>query len=178
MTDLRMQTLSTARLRLRPCTEDDADFILALLNDPDWLRFIGDKQVRTRADAQRYLREGPIAMVARYGHGLACAERISDGQALGMCGLIRRDALDDVDLGFAFLPAARGQGYAGEAAAAALAFGFDGLGLHRIVAITDPANQASVRVLKAAGLRFEQTLPATPNKAALDLYAIEPTSRT
>ena len=172
-----MKTLLTARLSLRPFTEDDADFILVLLNDPDWLRYIGDKQVRTRADARRYLREGPIAMVARHGHGLACVERASDGQALGMCGLIRRDTLDDVDLGFAFLPDARGQGYAREAAAASLAFGFDMLGLRRIVAITDPANEASARVLKAAGLRFERTLPATSNKAALNLYAVQTPSR-
>lgn len=167
-----MQTLWTPRLRLRPFTEDDAEFIVALLNDADWLRFIGDKQVRTPADAQRYLRDGPIAMVARHGHGLACIERRSDGQALGMCGLIRRDTLDDVDLGFALLPAARGQGCALEAAQAMLAYGFDALGLRRIVAITDPANTASARVLQAAGLRFERRLPATPEKAALDLHAI------
>lgn len=137
------KTLLTARLSLRPFTEDDADLIVVLLHDPDWLRYIGDKQVRTRADAQHYLRAGPIAMVARHGHGLDCVERRSDGQALGMCGLIRRDTLDDTDLGFAFLPDARGQDYAREAAAAALAFGSDRLALRRIVAISDPANAAA-----------------------------------
>ncbi len=172
MTGARLPILTTPRLRLRPLTEDDADFIVVLLNDPDWLRFIGDKQVRTPADAQRYLREGPIAMVARHGHGLACVERRSDGQALGLCGLIRRETLDDVDLGFAFLPAARGHGHALEAAQATLAFGFEVLGLRRIVAITDPANSASARVLKAAGLQFERRLPATAQGVALDLYAV------
>ena len=99
-----------------------------LLNDPDWLRFIGDKQVRSLDGARHYLRNGPMAMVEKHGHGLCCVERRSDGQALGMCGLIKRESLDDIDLGFAFLPAARGQGYAREAAAAVLASGFGALG--------------------------------------------------
>ena len=118
------QTLQTERLRIRPFTEDDAAFILELVNDADWLRFIGDKNVRSLDDARRYLRDGPLAMLARYGHALGCVERRSDGQAIGMCGLLKRDSLDDVDLGFAFLPAARGQGYAREAAAAVVGFGF------------------------------------------------------
>ena len=168
----QVRTLHTERLTIRPFTEDDAGFILELVNDADWLRFIGDKNVRTLDDARRYLREGPIAMVAQHGHGLACVERRSDGSAIGMCGLIRRDTLDDVDLGFAFLPAARGQGCAREAAAAVLAFGFEVLGLQRIVAITDLDNQASSHVLEAAGLSFERVLAAEGGKKPLRLFAI------
>lgn len=174
---MNMQTLQTERLEIRPFVEDDAAFIVELVNDPGWLRFIGDKNVRSLDDARRYLREGPIAMVDRHGHGLACVERRSDGVAIGMCGLIRRATLDDVDLGFAFLPAARGQGYAREAAAAALAFGFDALRLPRIVAITDLDNLASARVLEAVGLRFERVLEAEGEKQALRLFAIERTAR-
>jgi len=153
-------TLHSARLDMRPFSEDDAAFILDLVNDADWLRFIGDKNVHSLDDARRYLRDGPIAMHARHGHGLCRVERRSDGQVLGMCGLIKRDTLDDVDLGFAFLPQGRGQGYAREAAAAMLAHGFASLGLKRIVAITNLDNQASARVLEAVGMRFERLLAA------------------
>ena len=163
--------LRTERLAIRPFTEDDAAFILELVNDADWLRFIGDKQVRCLDDARRYLREGPMAMWTRHGHGLCCVERASDGVAIGMCGLIKRASLDDVDLGLAFLPAARGHGFAREAAAATLAHGFGALALKRIVAITDIANLASARVLESVGLRFERLLPAGSDGKTLRLFA-------
>lgn len=162
-------TLHTARLAIRPFSEDDAAFILALVNDADWLRFIGDKGVHNLDDARRYLRDGPLAMYARCGHGLCCIERRSDGAPLGMCGLLKRDSLDDIDLGYALLPAARGQGYAAEAAAAVLAFGFATLGVPRIVAITALDNQASAHVLEGVGMRFERVLEG--DAKALRLFA-------
>lgn len=168
-----MDALQTARLNIRPFTEDDAAFILELVNDADWLRFIGDKQVHTLDDARRYLRDGPLKMYAEHGHGLCGVERRSDDRTIGMCGLIKRDSLDDVDLGFAFLPAARSLGYAREAAAAVLAYGLSSLGLRRIVAITDVDNGASARVLEAVGLHFERLLPASDASKALRLFAIE-----
>lgn len=165
--------LCTQRLTIRPFTQGDAAFIVELVNDADWLRFIGDKNVHSLDDARRYLRDGPIAMHAKHGVGLCCVERRSDGAALGMCGLIRRDTLDDIDLGFAFLPAARGQRYAREAAAAVLEHGFKALALKRIVAITDIDNAASARVLEGLGLHFERLLPASADGKVLRLFAIE-----
>jgi len=165
--------LHTARLAIRPFTEDDAAFILELVNDADWLRFIGDKNVHCLDDARRYLREGPLAMFAKHGHGLCCVERRSDGTALGMCGLIKRDTLADIDLGFAFLPTARGQAYAREAAAAVLEHGGTALALKRIVAIPATDNAASARVLEAVGMRFERVLPAAADGKVLRLFAIE-----
>jgi RimJ/RimL family protein N-acetyltransferase len=164
--------LLTERLALRPFTLADASFIVELVNDADWLRFIGDRNVHSIADAQRYLREGPLAMQARYGHSLWAVQRRADAQLIGMCGLIRRADLDDVDIGYAFLPAHRGQGHAREAAQAVLLHGLQVLKLPRIVAITDPDNQASARVLAAIGMRFERLvhLPAHGGNSAL--YAI------
>jgi [ribosomal protein S5]-alanine N-acetyltransferase len=166
-----MHLLHTERLTIRPFSAADADFILVLLNDPGWLRFIGDKNVHSREDAQRYLREGPLAMYARHGLGLCCVERRADGAAIGMCGLIRRDNLPDVDIGFAFLPAGRGQGLAREAGAAVLAHGFGTLGLARVVAITDEANAASARVLEALGMHFERLIPFGTEGETLRLFA-------
>src|SRR5262245_42217627 len=97
--------LETSRLLLRRLTEDDAPFVLELVNDPDWLRYIGDKKVRNLVDACRYLQEGPLLMYQRCGHGLYAVELKSSGLLIGICGLIKREGLDDVDLGFAFLPA-------------------------------------------------------------------------
>ena len=165
-----MLVLHTERLTIRPFTEDDAAFILELVNDADWLRFIGERQVHSLDDARRYLREGPLAMQDRLGHSLHCVVRASDAAALGMCGLLKRDTLEDVDLGFAFLPAARGQGFAREAAAAVLAHGFDALGLKRIVAFTDIDNTAAARVLEEVGLRFERLLPAVAGEKASRLF--------
>jgi len=147
--------LHTARLVLRELNLDDAEFIVELVNDPDWLRFIGDKNVHDVEGARRYLREGPLASYSRNGFGLWCVELEVERAPIGMCGLIRRDTLPDVDVGFAFLARFRGAGYAREAAEATLAHGFGKLGLQRIVAITALDNVRSQRLLERIGMRFE-----------------------
>jgi RimJ/RimL family protein N-acetyltransferase len=150
--------LETPRLVLREFSRDDGAFVRRLLNEPSWLRFIGDRGVRTLADAHRYLDDGPRKSYARNGFGLWCVAPRPTGPPVGMCGLIRRDALPDVDVGFAFLPEAWGRGYARESAAAVLDHARDVLGLRRILAITDPENEASIRVLERVGMRPEGTV--------------------
>jgi RimJ/RimL family protein N-acetyltransferase len=156
-----LPVLETPRLVFRRLDDDDAPFIVALLNDPDWLRFIGDRGVRTPDDARAYLLRGPLAAYARVGFGLWRVERKADGVPMGICGLVDRDGLDDVDVGFAFLPAFRGHGYAFEAASATLVHARDVLGLPRVVAIVSPDNARSVALLEKLGLHFERmtTLP-------------------
>lgn len=148
-----MFALETPRLRLRPLTTGDAGFILALVNDPDWLRHIGDRGVHDLDGARAYLTRGPLAMYERHGFGLWAVEPREGGGPAGLCGLIRREGLDDVDIGFAFLQAFRGRGYAREAAAATLEHARRQLGLARVVAIVSPGNLASIRVLESLGLR-------------------------
>ncbi len=166
--------LDTARLRLRPLAVADAPFILALVNDPDWLRHIGDKGVRTLDDARRFIVDGPMAMVARHGFGLQAVELHDGAVPIGLCGLIKRDTLADVDLGFAFLPAYRGQGYAREAATATLAYARDVLGLRRIVAITSLDNADSGKLLERIGMRFEALIQPTADGETLRLFATQP----
>lgn len=165
-----LDTLSTPRLILRRAGEADAPFILELLNDPDWLRHIGDRGVRTLADARDYIRQGPVAMHARHGFGLDVVALRDDGTPIGLCGLLRREGLEDPDLGFAFLPAHRGRGFAREAAAATLAHAGQALGLRRIVAIVSPGNAASIRLLASLGFRFERTLRLQDDAEELRLY--------
>jgi len=163
--------LATTRLVIRPFATSDAGFIVELVNDPAWLLYIGDKNVRSLDDAARYIENGPRAMYQRVGFGLWLVA-LKDGTPIGMCGLIRRDDLEDVDLGFAFLPRYRRNGYAFEAARRVLEHGRRALGLVRIVAITVPANVASVNLLRKLGFAREKTV--VRNDEALDLYAYAP----
>jgi RimJ/RimL family protein N-acetyltransferase/protein tyrosine phosphatase (PTP) superfamily phosphohydrolase (DUF442 family) len=156
--------LESARLRLRHVGDEDAPFILDLLNDPGWLRYIGDRGVRTLDDARRYIAEGPRRMYSEHGYGLFLVERRDDGAPLGLCGLIRRETLPDVDIGFALAAAFRGQGYAFEAAAATLRYAREVQKLTRVVAIAMPGNLASTRLLERLGLRFERTIDFGPDE--------------
>ncbi len=150
--------IETPRLRLRELHEGDAAFILALLNDPDFLRHIGDRGVHDHDDALRYIATGPRASYASHGWGLWAVERREDGALIGMCGLVRREVLPGPDLGYAYLPAWRGRGYALEAAAATLDFAFARAGLDRVLAIVTPANTGSVRLLEKLGMLRERLL--------------------
>lgn len=165
--------IGTERLILRRFDLHDAPFIFELVNDPDWLRHIGDKGVRSLDDARDYLRNGPIEMYARHGFGLFAVELRENGTLIGSCGLIKRDSLDDVDIGFAYLPAYRAQGLAREAAAATLAYAKNALGLARVVAIVSPDNHASARLLERVGLRFERALRPAGDPDPVDLFAID-----
>jgi RimJ/RimL family protein N-acetyltransferase len=163
--------LETARLYLRRLTVDDAPFILELLNDPDWLKFIGDKGVRSLEAARDYLCKGPIAMYERHGFGLYLVELKAGRIPIGMCGLIKRDSLVDVDVGFAFLPAYRGHGHAHESAAAVLAHGKRDFGLKRIVAIASPGNAKSTGLLEKLGMRIEKKVKLDGDDHDVVLYA-------
>lgn len=144
--------IETPRLRLSELDEGDAALALELLNTAGFLRHVGDRGVRSLGDARRYLREGPCASYAEHGHGLWKVTRKSDGVAVGMSGLVRRDSLPRPDLGYAFLPAYTGQGLASEAGAAVLGYAFGTLRLPQVLAIVSPGNAASVRVLQKLGM--------------------------
>jgi ribosomal-protein-alanine N-acetyltransferase len=165
-----MNVLETDRLALRKLSLDDAGFILELLNDPSFLRFIGDKNVRNLEDARQYILKGPLESYQRLGFGLYLVALKPTGVPLGICGLIKRDALDDVDIGFAFLPEFRAQGYAFESAAAVRDYGLNVLGLGRLLAITNPDNTGSIRVLEKIGLRFERLIRLAPESSEIRLY--------
>jgi RimJ/RimL family protein N-acetyltransferase len=160
----------TERLALRELAKSDDAFVLELVNEPDWIRFIGDKNVRTLEDARRYLREGPIAMYAKHGFGLWAVETKAERVPAGICGLIRRPELEDVDLGFAFLARFRGKGYAREAAAACVEIARERFGLSRLLAITDPENERSMRVLERVGFAFERRWRKGPDAEELALF--------
>jgi RimJ/RimL family protein N-acetyltransferase len=147
-----MNVVESARLVLRRLDVHDARFILELLNDPAFIRFVGDRGVRDLADAYQYILDGPIASYRRFGFGLYLTS-LRDGAPIGICGLLKRDALEDVDIGFAFLPAGRRV-----------------LGLRRIVAITAPDNHASIAVLQKIGMSFERMVKLSEQGKELKLF--------
>jgi len=165
--------LDTARLRLRRLTLDDAAFILELVNEPAWLQFIGDKGVRDLDGARDYLRKGALDLYARFGFGPLAVELKPDATPIGICGLIKRPTLDDVDLGFAFLARFRGQGYAFESAAAVLAQARRELGLKRVVALTALENRSSITLLERLGMKFEGLKRLTPDAPESTLFALD-----
>lgn len=171
-----MKILETDRLTLRLQTTDDAEFILELINDPSWLQFIGDRGVKTIDDARNYILNGPIRMYEQFGFCLYLVERKDDQIPIGICGLVKRDTLEDVDIGFAFLPKYWAKGYAYEAASAVIAYGKDTLGLNRIVAITTQDNHASAKLLEKIGLQLERLVQLPNDPEELSLFAFN--SRT
>ncbi|PGU40530.1 GNAT family N-acetyltransferase [Bacillus cereus] len=153
-----MIVLETERLVLRWFDIKDAPFILELVNDPAWIQFIGDKRIKNLDDAKKYILNGPVDMYNKMGFGLYLVERKEDLTPLGMCGLIKRDSLEDVDIGFAFLEKFRSKGYGFESASAVVDYGVQKLGLKRIVAITTIDNINSGKLLEKVGLQFEKII--------------------
>lgn len=171
-----MYTIKTERLTIRPLTTHDDTFILALLNTPGWLEFIGDRQIHSRADAQKYIVEKIHKNYEEYGIGLQLVFLELIQKPIGICGLIKRDGLEDLDIGFAFLPEYFGSGYAFEAAKASLDYGFSQLKCNRIVAITTENNIRSRNLLEKIGLVFEKFFFMDGDPDELMLYGLNQSS--
>jgi [ribosomal protein S5]-alanine N-acetyltransferase len=164
--------LETERLTLRQFTADDASFILELVNEPSFIQNIGDRGVRSLADAVKYIEAGPVTSYARNGFGLYLVQLKESGASIGMCGLIKRESLSNVDIGYAFLPKFWSKGYAVEAALAVKEQGRS-LGLKRLVAIVDPANISSIRGREKLGFTFEKMIKLSADDIDLKLFAID-----
>ena len=163
--------LETDRLILRHLTPDDGPFIIELLNDPSFIRFIGDKKVRTLEDARQYVLDGPVASYGQFGFGLYATELKEPRVTIGICGLLKRETLPYPDIGFAFLPTYWNQGYAYEAAAAVMNHARAILGLKQILAITTPDNEASAKLLGKIGLRFDRLVKLSEDAAEVRLFS-------
>jgi ribosomal-protein-alanine N-acetyltransferase len=164
-------TLQTDRLRIRELTLADAPFMLVLLNEPSFIHNIGDRGVRTLEDARRYLESGPLASYARHGFGLCLVEFRDPAEPIGICGVLKRDELPDPDIGFAFLPAFWSKGYAYESAAAVMSDARDTLRLSRLLAIVNPTNTGSIRLLERLGFRYERMIRLNEARPELKLFA-------
>ena len=168
----------SARLTFAPLTLEDADFIVELLNDPDFRRNIGDRGVREARDVEGYLSAGPWRSYEANRFGLLKISETATASPVGIAGLIRRPTLDDVDLGYALLPRYRGRGYVSEACEALLELAGDVFGLTRVVAIVSQDNAPSIATLERVGFRFERVIPAGDATPDVSLYGRAVTPRT
>jgi [ribosomal protein S5]-alanine N-acetyltransferase len=170
LTGVVMIVLETERLILRRLSIDDAEFILELLNEPSFLRYIGDKGVRSVEDARRYILNGPVDSYQRNGYGLYLVQLKLGGLAIGISGLVKRAALADPDIGFAFLQEQWSKGYAFESASALMIYAREVLKLKRILAITAPDNESSINLLRKIGLRFERMIRLSDDAPLVKLF--------
>ena len=167
----RPTTPGNSRVTLRRLTLSDVPFLLELLNDPDFIANIGDRHVRTFEDAERYLTSGPLEMYEQLGYGLWCVELRTTSTPIGICGLLKREWLEDVDLGFALLPDFRGKGYAIEAARITMARASEVYHLQRVVAIVSRGNERSEQLLAKLGMKFERMVQSAPGAPEIQLFS-------
>ena len=162
--------IETQRLRLRRLTLSDSDaaFMIRLVNDPGWIANIGDRNVHDLPQARAYIQK-TLDMYERLGFGSWVAELKATGEPIGTCGLVKRDGIDDVEIGYALLPEFRGQGLAIEGVRAVIRHAREVLGLERVAAIVTPSNADSIRVLEKAGLAFARAV-TLPGKDEVYLY--------
>lgn len=167
-----MIPFNTPRLQLRWMTPDDAQFIMALLDSPGWKQYINDRNIDTIIKAEAYLQSTIIPSYEKLGFGFYLIERLADHEALGLCGLVKRSGLEDIDIGYALLPQYEGQGYAAEAALATIEYGFNVHSLKRIVAICTQDNLRSIALLKKLGMDHEKMIRLPDDDTELMLFGI------
>jgi len=164
--------IETERLLLRRVTLGDAGLMLAIWNDPAFVSYVGDRGIRTIADAQAALKDGALKLFEDYGFGPYVMSLKTSGSPIGICGLFRRENLDDPDIGFAVLPDHSGNGYAGEAAEAVVAHARDDLGIRCLTAIVSPGNSASIGLIKKIGLTFDRGITMPGEDEEISLYSM------
>ena len=167
-----MSLMETDRLQLRAVSVDDHALMLAVWNDPAFIRNVADRGIRTEQEARDAIVGGASKLFADYGYGPYSMSLKTDGAMIGICGLFRRDNLDDPDIGFAVLPDYCGKGYAGEAAEAVVSYARGTLGLDVLTAIVSPDNAPSIGLIKKLGLTFERMITMPGDTEAISLYSM------
>jgi RimJ/RimL family protein N-acetyltransferase len=162
--------IETQRLNLREFTAADSDFIIELLNSPGWMKYIGSRSVKTKEDAVNYIENRMRKSYLESGFGFYLIEIRASGAKAGMCGLVKRDTLDEVDIGFALLPQYENFGYAYESAEAVMNYAKDILKIQRLSAITVPYNNSSIKLLEKLGMKFERNINLPDDTETLMLY--------
>ena len=165
--------LNTERLEMCWLTPDDAPMMLAVWNDPAFIRYVGDRSIRTLDEARAAIETGPLRLYTDFGYGPFRITRRVDGVNFGICGLFRREGLDEPDIGFAVLPDFCGQGFGFEASVAVLDHARDALKLSCVTAIVSPENKPSVGLLEKLGLHYERAIRMPGEDHEVSLYRID-----
>lgn len=166
-----MKISETERTILREVTADDAEFIFDLLNQPSFIRYIGDRNVRTIDEARHYVESRFAESYKKFGFGMWAVTLKETNQPIGICGFVKRDSLPDADIGFAFLPQYERKGYAFESASAALEYGKNVLNLNPILAVTSQDNESSGKLLGKLDFKFERLIDLSGDGEELKLFS-------
>lgn len=169
--DTSRDVIKTPRLTISRLTLADAAFIYDLVNQPSWLKFIGDKGVNSLQDAETYI-QSIFDMYQKYGFGLYRVEISRTGEAIGICGLVKRESLQDFDIGFALLSHYEGNGYAFESASAILQLAKNTFKLSRIAAICTPDNHSSIKLIEKLGFQLDLSTSLDPNGKPLEIFTV------
>lgn len=167
-----MNIIETKRLTLREYTENDAPFIMRLLNEPAFIQNIGDRKIRTEEDAKSYITTRLVESYKKNGFGLFMVELKDNKTPIGMCGLVKRDPKEDPDIGFAFVPEFWNKGYAVESSLGVLDYAKNNLKLKRILGITIPSNIGSIKTLERVGLKFEKISTSKDDGKEIRVYSL------
>ncbi len=165
--------IETERLRLREFDHSDSDLIFELLNSPGWLKYIGNRSIADIEDAANYIEAKLQKGYRDSGFGFYLVELKATGEKTGMCGIVKREGLDDIDLGFALLPKFENKGYAFESSMAVIQYAKNVLNIKKLAAITLPSNIASIRVLEKIGMKFEKRIYIPGDPEELLLYSMQ-----
>ena len=163
--------METERLRLRPVTVDDTALMLAVWNDPAFIENVSDRGIRTVEQARDAIKTGAQKLFEDYGYGPYCMSLKPNGTMIGICGIFKRENIEDPDIGFGVLPDYCGKGYAGEAAAAVVDYARNTLRIGVLTAIVSPKNAPSIGLIKKLGLTFERMITMPGDNDAICLYS-------
>lgn len=165
--------LKSDRLNLREATKSDSDFILELINQPAWKKYISKHSIKTQEQACTYIEEKLIVMYREHGFGMWVVESTNETSPVGLCGLLKRDSLKFIDLGFGFLPKYWGKGFATEASALCLHYAFERLNTPKVLAITVPCNDRSIRLLENLRFSYKEEYFHPGSSEVLSLYEVD-----
>jgi len=167
-----MQIAETERLLISEVTLGDAAFFLELTNTPHWLKYIGNRNVNSIGDAETFLKNGILKSYKDFGFGFYKVSLKDNPKiAIGIVGLVKREALEHEDIGFGFLPEFEAKGYGYESANVIMKLAQHRFGLKKITAITSPINKNSIKLLEKLGLAFEKKLIPFDDGKELLLFA-------
>ncbi|OUR93963.1 GNAT family N-acetyltransferase [Flavobacteriales bacterium 34_180_T64] len=167
-----MAIAETERLLISKFTLADAPFFLELVNTPNWIKYIGERNINTIAQAEDAIKKGHLKSYKTHGFGFYTLQLKSENnKTIGTCGLIKRETLEYADIGFAMLPNYEGKGFGYESSMAILKLANELFKLKKVLAITSPTNQNSIRLIEKIGLSYEKRVKPFEDDEELLLFA-------
>lgn len=149
-----MMKLESKRLLIRDTFVSDAPFYFELFNDPDWIKFISDKNLKSVEETEVYLKDILFKNSKTGGLGFFTVILKETGEPIGTSTALQREKLDYIDIGYGFLPKGRGKGYAIEATKLIIQYVREKFNQKKVYAFTVPENEKSQNLLKKLNFKY------------------------